>query len=159
VVDQSLLIARAEQGREPAERQHFDLAQLLRDATEDFLLIASESDRRVKLKVQPEAVIAFADPAHMRQIIHNLLSNAWKHGRGDIHVRLRLTPRNTSVLAIFNLISPRVPSGSIPLGLGLRVVDTLLGLHPEVKCRRRSGSRYYVVQLEFLRPPADIPVG
>jgi len=41
-----------------------------------------------------------------------------------------------------------LPSGET-LGLGLRVVETLVALQPGVKIHRRRGSRYYAVRLIF----------
>jgi signal transduction histidine kinase len=147
IVDQSLLIAKAEQGRVQLQVRTFDLAQLVADVAEDFALLAQENDRAVRLHALPGAPVQ-ADPKHVRQILHNLFTNALKHGQGHIHVRLT-QQKNTFVLLIANGVRAGSFGQTETLGLGLRVVDTLLGLQPDIKCRRRRGSRDYLVRLRF----------
>lgn len=154
VIDQSLLIAKADQGRLQLQVRVFDLAQLVTDVAEDFALLAQEMDRLVQLfPMRPSPVPA--DPKHARQILHNLFTNALKHGQGNIHVRL--TPRSGRVvLLIANGLRPRSAPQPEALGLGLRVVSTLIGLQPEIQYRRRSGAHDYLVRLSF--PIAHGPV-
>jgi signal transduction histidine kinase len=154
VIDQSLLIAKAEQGRLKLQLRTFDLAQLVTDVAEDFALLAQEKNRTVRLyPMRPSPVRS--DPKYARQILHNLFTNALKHGQGN--VRVRLTERQGRlILIIANGLRPRSSPQPETLGLGLRVVDTLLGLQPEIKYRRRAGSRDYLVRLSF--PIAAGPV-
>jgi signal transduction histidine kinase len=155
VIDQSLLIAKAEQGRLKLQPRAFDLAQLVGDIAEDFALLAQENQRAVRLyPMRPSPV--FADPKHARQILHNLFTNALKHGRGNILVRVR-PQGDRVVLIIANGLQPRNTPHPETLGLGLRVVDTLLGLQPEIKYRRRSGVRGYCARLSL--PTAPAPAG
>ncbi len=147
IVDQSLLIAKAEQGRVQLQVRAFDLAQLVADVAEDFALLAQENDRVVRLTA-PAAAPVRADPKHVRQILHNLFTNALKHGQGHIQVRLARRP-NTFVLLIANGLRARSSTQAETLGLGLRVVDTLLGLQPDLKCQRRRGHQDYLVRLCF----------
>jgi signal transduction histidine kinase len=147
VVEQSLLIARAEQGRVSADLKPFDLAALVAEVAEDFALIATDGGRQVKLTGEKNAAPVLADAKHTRQIVHNLLTNAWKHGRGDIWLEVR-PARHAQMLSIINQVLPR-PAAAGGLGLGLRVVDSLLALQPGVRCRRRSGAKYYAVRLKF----------
>jgi signal transduction histidine kinase len=154
IVDQSLLIAKADQGRLQLQLRVLDLAQLIIDVAEDFALLAQENHRLVRLgPMRPSPVLT--DPKYARQILHNLFTNALKHGQGDIHVRL--TQRTSQVvLIIANGLIPRLSAQPETLGLGLRVVDTLLSLQPGIKCRRRCGKRDYLVRLAF--PIAANPV-
>jgi signal transduction histidine kinase len=147
VIDQSLLIAKAEQGRLKLQPRVFDLAQLVGDVAEDFALLAQENQRAVRLyPMRPSPV--FADPKHTRQILHNLFTNALKHGRSNILVRVRARGDRV-VLTIANEIRARNAPHPETLGLGLRVVDTLLGLQPEIKYRRRAGARSYCARLSL----------
>jgi signal transduction histidine kinase len=125
------------------------------DVAEDFALLAQENQRAVRLyPMRPSPV--FADPKHARQILHNLFTNALKHGRGNILVRIR--PRGDRVvLAIANEIRARNTPHPETLGLGLRVVDTLLGLQPEIKYRRRAGARSYCARVSL--PTVPKPAG
>ena len=147
VIDQSLLIAKADQGRLKLQPRTFDLAQLVTDVAEDFALLAQENDRTVRLfPMQPSPV--FTDPKYTRQILHNLFTNALKHGQGNIQIRLARR-RSCFVLIIANGLRLRSSPKPETLGLGLRVVATLLGLQPEIKYRRRCGTRDYLVRLAF----------
>jgi len=150
VVDQSLLIAKAEQGRLQLHPVRFDLAGLVAEVAEDFTLLAEESDRAVRLvSVAPAFVLA--DPRHVRQILHNLFTNALKHGHGSIHIRLSHKPGKL-VLLMANHPRARSPSRET-LGLGLRVVNTLLRLQPELRCRRHAGQKCHAVALIFPSHP------
>jgi signal transduction histidine kinase len=147
VVDQSLLIAKADQGRLNPQLSTFDLAQLVADVAEDFALLAQEDGRTVHL-ISPGHSPILADLKHTRQILHNLLTNAFKHGQGEIRVRLA-RKNGCVVLMIANRLRDRKAVQPEALGLGLRVVDTLLSLQPDLKCRRRRGDRNYLVRLAF----------
>jgi len=147
VVDQSLLIAKAEQGRLKLQPRELDLAQLVLDVTEDFTLLAQEEGRTVRrLTLSNGAVLA--DLKYTRQMLHNLFTNAFKHGQGDIRVKLT-RKGDRLVLTIANWL--RAPTAPKPeaLGLGLRVVETLLSLQPNVKCLRHRNPRGYAVRLSF----------
>lgn len=147
VVDQSLLIAKADQGRLKVQPRQLDLAQLLMDVAEDFTLLAQEDGRAVRMPPLASGQV-LADAKHTRQILHNLFTNALKHGQGDLRVRL-VHRRDRLVLTIANwLRSPASPQPEA-LGLGLRVVETLLHLQPELHCSRRRNARGYVVRLSF----------
>lgn len=147
IVDQSLLIAKAEQGRVQLQVRAFDLAQLVTDIAEDFALLAQENDRVVRLAVPTQAPVQ-ADSKHVRQILHNLFTNTLKHGQGHIFVRLARRGNHFVLLIVNGRRAGGLPQNET-LGLGLRVVDSLLGLQPDLKCRRRRGSRSFAVRLRF----------
>lgn len=145
VVDQSLLIARAEQGRVCAQRIPCDLAALVADVVEDFTLLAREENRRLQFD-SPGPVWVLVDGRHLRQIIHSLLTNALKHGQGDFQVRVR-TAGPRVALTICNRVEFCSLDPERTLGLGLRVVSVLLRLDPDLRFRRRRGLTYHVVRL------------
>lgn len=153
VVDQSLLIAKAEQGRLQLQRRNVDLAQLVTDVAEDFALLAQEDGRTVRLLPMADGIVQ-ADPKYTRQMLHNLFTNALKHGKGDIRVKLT-RQSGRLVLSITNWLRSTTTPQPEALGLGLRVVETLLNLQPDVKCRRRHNPRSYAVRLSF--PAATSP--
>ncbi len=161
VVDQSLLIARAELGRLCAERTPCDLAALVRDLVGDFELLAAEEQRRLWIKSSRSAWV-LADPRHLRQIIHSLLTNALKHGQGDFAVRVR-SQGQRAVLFVANRVEFCSLDHERTLGLGLRVVSVLLHLDPQVHFQRRRGLNYHAVRLtvpvtrETIPAPAAAP--
>jgi len=144
VVDQSLLIARAEQGRLTAMSSVFNLATTIAEVVEDFQLLAAEQNRQLTLKAPPECWAA-ADPRHLRQIAHTLLTNALKHGNGNLSVRVKGEGPH-AVLLVANQVAPNAKAEAT-LGLGLRVVAALLRLEPEIKLHRRRGQSYHVARL------------
>jgi light-regulated signal transduction histidine kinase (bacteriophytochrome) len=147
VVDQSLLIAKAEQGRLVLQPQRFDLGRLVADIAEDFSLLAREEARVVNLAPMPPAAVV-ADAKYIRQIVHSFFTNALKHGQGEIRVRLRAS-NESNVLTVANRRRSPTSTQTETLGLGSRVVDTLLSLDPAIKCRRRRSLNCYAVQLAF----------
>lgn len=153
VVDQSLLIARAEQGRVMAMRSVFNLSTAVAEVVEDFQLLAAEQDRQFTLKSTPGCWVS-ADPRHVRQIAHNLLTNALKHGSGNLTVRVKRAGKFAIVL-----VGNRANGNATPeptLGLGLRVVEALLNLEPEMRLQRRHAGKYHVARL--LVPAVEQPV-
>ncbi len=149
VVEQSLFIAKAGQGRLQLQPRDFDLADTVEDVVDDFSLLAAEQNRRVVLNRPSKPFPVHLDLKYARQIVHNLLSNALKHGQGDILVKL--SGQRSCGLTILNRIRPADELTPETLGLGLRVVDSLLQLQPELKFRRRHASTYYAVKLAFPR--------
>jgi signal transduction histidine kinase len=147
VVDQSLLIAKVDQGRVLVRRSEFDLGTMVADIAEDFSRLAQEDGRMVRFN-KPERSLARGDTTHARQVIHNLFSNSLKHGSGDITVELKCRD-GMLALVLGNAVRPQSSPAPDTLGIGLRVVDTLLRLQPELKCSRTHGEGFYTVELEF----------
>lgn len=144
IVNQSLLIAKAKQGRLAAHVAVFDLNAMVQEAVSDFSLLAEEQGRTLQLS-SPEAAPVSADASHIRQIIHNLLTNALKHGEGAIGVTLE--PADPcAVLTIRNNIR-RTTSEPDTLGLGLRVVHLLASLQAGLSCEHSQIDGVYVVKL------------
>jgi signal transduction histidine kinase len=144
VVDQSLFIARAEQGRVSAMRSVFNLSTAVQEVVEDFQLLAAEQKRHFTCQATADCWIA-ADPRHLRQILHNLLTNALKHGDGDLTVRVK--PRGKSAVLLVGNRARRTETTEPALGLGLRVVAALLKLEPDLHWQRRHGRQYHLARL------------
>ncbi len=147
VVDQSLLIAKAEQGRIVLQPEVFDLSELLGEMVKDYHLLATEQGRAIRLQTAAGCRIK-ADENYFKQILHNLLTNSLKHGQGNIEMRLSRRQSECSML-IYNPVSHQPASSDNTLGLGLRVVGALLSIHPELRYRIRSGSKYHAVGICF----------
>ena len=154
VTEQLLLIAKAEQRRVVFEYRELDLSALVTDLAQDFRLIAHESQRELRLDVPTHCWIS-ADVRYLKQILHNLLTNAHRHGSGGVMVRLRARGNSCS-LFIANRVGPH--RGKLQsLGLGLRVVQALLNLDTGINYSVRQQRGLYVASLQFatVRPPAE----
>ena len=153
VVEQSLLIARAERGLTPSQPAIFNLANTVLDLVEDFQLLTAERGRHFTLQAPAECWVS-ADVRQIRQIIHNLLTNALMHGQGDFKVRVSHGAA-TARLLIFNRTSRKTDADPGTLGLGLRVVEALLRAEPVISHQRRRGNGYYAALLTIpaVNPP------
>jgi signal transduction histidine kinase len=74
MIDAMLSVARL--STQPLARQPVDLSQIARYIVDD--LRRSQPQRRVEVKVQA-GLRAVGDPTLLRQVLENLLSNAWKY--------------------------------------------------------------------------------
>ncbi len=152
VVDQSLLIAKAEQGRVVLQTERLDLAKMLADVVKDFELLAAESKRTVTCHAAGDCWLE-ADPKYFKQILHSLLTNALKHGHADIDVKL-INRHACGVLMIYNRTQHGADANNLTLGLGMRVINAMVALHPAMRFRVRRGSSYYLASIRFpLAPP------
>ncbi len=147
VVEQSLLIAKADQKRVRWQPILFDLSGMLSSLVDDFHLLAGEEGRAIVHQIQPACYIQ-TDPQYSKQILHALLTNALSHGLGDIRIRLRASDRSVRLLLV-NRVRSKASASELTLGLGLRVVRALLGMDPWIQFHQHSGSRLYVTRIVF----------
>ncbi len=149
VVEQSLLIAKAEQGRLTITLARLDLAELAREVVEDFRLLAEAEGRSLRMEVGRECW-AQADPRHARQVLHALLTNALVHGQGEIAVRVRVRGRaGRAGVLLANAVRRGPRRGDSTLGLGLRVVRALVGLQLGSAFRQHVGSHWHASRIEW----------
>ena len=78
LIEQILIYARLEVGRERVHIEKVQIARMLRDAAELIEPVASEKGLRFHFSEPPEAAIVETDSTKLRQILLNLLSNAVK---------------------------------------------------------------------------------
>lgn len=147
VVDQSLLIAKAEQGRLIWHPEVFDLSEMVGDVTKDFELLANESGRSVRVRAEAGCLIN-SDPRYFKQVLHNLLSNALKHGQGDIVVRL-MRKENRGGLIIFNKVPKSPARTDKTLMLGLRVVNALVSHQLDIQFQSGARNGHYAARMRF----------
>jgi signal transduction histidine kinase len=121
-VDQCLLLATAEQGRLAVKPEPVSLRPLFKDLLEAYELWAAQNSRVVTFVAMKDITVP-TDPRYLRQMLHNLLTNAVKHGTGPIRVTLEKTTAGATC-RIENAIASAAPDqrGS---GVGLRVVHAL----------------------------------
>lgn len=145
VVEQSLLIAKAGQGRLIWRRELIDLSEVVGDLVRDFDLLARAQERQILFQAKAGCLVE-TDPKYCRQIIHALFTNALIHGRGDIRVRLRRVGGRV-VFTTLNEVRSSPTVTELTLGLGLRVVRALVAQEPTITFRQRHRSRRHVSSL------------
>jgi PAS domain S-box-containing protein len=104
VIEQILVYARLEGGREELHPQRVNLADVLREAAALIEPVAAEKGLGFRV-VQPPAAVLETDPAKLRQILLNLLSNAIKFTeQGEVvfeanadHRRVVFSVRDTGI--------------------------------------------------------------
>lgn len=145
LTEQSLLLARAEQGAIQPNKSLVDLKVLLEDVAEDFRLMAQEQGREID--VAAASAPFMVDAKLMRQVLYSLLTNSLRHGSGRISVRLREVPTGFSLLILNSAGSG--PTENLGLGLGRRVVDALVALHDDIQLRVLRRKHFYAVRLFY----------
>lgn len=144
-VDQSLLLAKAEQGGLVLNLQDVPLRATVMEMIEVYELLARSENRTVEVHA-PEELIIRADPRTLRQILHNLLTNALRHGSGGLTVQI-LRDGSDRVLRVENALATHpVARGT---GLGLRIVRALAGLHPKLTFSAAEAHGRYVAELRW----------
>jgi signal transduction histidine kinase len=91
MLDDLLLVARAEAGALDLDRAPLELGGLAGEAVADLEAAARRGGVQVVLDAGPEPLPLLADRVHLRRVLDNLLANAVKYspGGGRIDVRLR----------------------------------------------------------------------
>jgi two-component system OmpR family sensor kinase len=105
LVEDLLLLARLDQQR-TLEREPVDLVALAREAAADFAAVAP--DRPFARQLEGEAVV-LGDRNRLRQLIDNLLANAWTHTPTTAAVRLTVRRRDNDAELVVADEGPGIP--------------------------------------------------
>jgi signal transduction histidine kinase len=97
LVDDMLVLARADAGGYPMVRTEVDLDAIIEDCVREFTPHAMAKDIHLTCRIQPVAV--HADESLLRRLLGNLLSNALKYTpeHGTVHVEIVARPGAVSV--------------------------------------------------------------
>lgn len=92
-----LLLSQADAGRLAIHRESFDLSATLADMLEDTQMLAPHL--QVSAEIEPNLTLS-ADSALLRQVLHNLISNAIKYNvdQGWIRITAKRWPRQIDVV-------------------------------------------------------------
>lgn len=146
-VDQCLLLATAEQGRLTLKVESVPLRSLVLEMIETYELLARESDRRLTVVAAEDAAVT-ADPRYLRQILHNLLTNALRYGKGGIFVTIGRDGTDV-VCRINNAVKVQGSAAPFGTGLGLRLVRALVGLHHNLAFKSEEVAGRYTAELRW----------
>jgi signal transduction histidine kinase len=166
LVNDLLDVARIEADSVDIARRPIDVGEAVREVAELMGPRISEKDQRLGIYVSPALPLAMADPTRIRQIIHNLLTNAhlYTENGGRIHigaeadrawVRIVVADSGVGMSAderehIFErFYRAHGVDASIPgTGLGLSIVKSLVDLHGgriEVETEPGRGTAFHVL--------------
>lgn len=162
-IGELLDVARGEVGMLQIDPQLIDMMQLLRDVSEDMSPVAAAQRKVFRLDVPETLPPIWADGVRIRQVVINLLDNAFKFTPEGGHVTLaaklkesamvvsvRDTGRGMSEEEMQQLFKPYQRLGGFRdrasgLGLGLALSKTLVELHMgtiEVESEQGKGSTF-----------------
>ncbi len=146
-VDQCLLLATAEQGRLTLRVESVPLRTLVLEMIETYELLARESARHLSV-LTGEDVLVQADPRYLRQVLHNLLTNALRHGQGAVEVAVGGDAAG-AFCRVSNVPADQPAARAAGSGLGLRIVRALAGLHPRLTFTRETTGGKFVAELRW----------
>ena len=146
-VDQCLLLATAEQGRLNLRPESIALCALLHEMIDVYELLAREQARELVVELPVEQTVQ-ADSRFLRQMLHNLLTKALRHGTGRIRVIVEKTPVGICC-RIENATAATATVGSASPGLGLRIVQALATLQPGLAFATRANDGHFTAELRW----------
>jgi signal transduction histidine kinase len=96
VVDNLLLLSRADAGRLELSRAEFDFSEVIEGVLDDALTLAEPLDLKVEADV-PKQLLLKADRTFIAMIVQNLVENAVKYNTPGGRIRVEVRPVNGSV--------------------------------------------------------------
>jgi len=114
LVNDLLDVSRIEAGRVTLSMQPLDLFELARSAITDLLHRSSEEHKPMQIEIEPapDLPLALGDLERVRQIIENLLENAYYYTAERGHIRVQMQKAGEQVQ--------------------VKVQDNGIGIHPEL---------------------------
>ena len=95
LIEDLLELARAEAGQLDVRKEPVDLTALARETVEEYRAQAERKGLELDLQANGDHVFARSDPARLRQVLGNLVSNAVKYtARGRVDVRIAAQRRD-----------------------------------------------------------------
>jgi len=150
LVNDLLDVSRIEAGRVTLSLQALDLREVVVDVVATLSRRMQEEDRpmKIELDVPPELPRVWGDPERVRQILDNLLENAYQYTEVNGNINLRMHPEGDMMQIDVKDNGIGIPSdeqkrvferfyrGEDPMvlatsgtGLGLSIVNTLVEMH------------------------------
>jgi signal transduction histidine kinase len=150
LVDELLSLSRAEAGAEVLRKERVNLSRLLSRAVASFEPRAQAAGITLSLDAAPEVPAVAASPAHIRQVIDNLLDNALKYSAGGGVIAISCRGVEDRVVVAVTDTGQGIPARDLPhvferfyradrarsrgsrargSGLGLSIVRSVISAH------------------------------
>ena len=148
LVDDLLDVSRLNSGKMGLEREHVDLRQLLLACAEAAHPFMEGPGHRLSTRWPDEPLPVYVDRGRLQQVLLNLLGNAAKYTPAGGHIQLNAHREGREVLVevvdngmgipldaqarvfdMFEQVSEHVKRSQGGLGIGLSLVQKLVGLH------------------------------
>jgi signal transduction histidine kinase len=100
IINDVLDLAKVESGKMAFRAEAVDLAMLVNEVRDSLRGLATSHGLHVETEVAAVVTAAVVDPARVKQILYNYLSNAIKFTPDGGHVRVRLTPEGSDMFRI-----------------------------------------------------------
>ena len=100
LINDVLDLAKVESGRMEFRPEPVDLAKLVNEVRDMLRGLAASQSLRVETEVDPDVSAVVVDPARVRQILYNYLSNAIKFTPAGGRVWVRITPEGPDMFRI-----------------------------------------------------------
>jgi signal transduction histidine kinase len=144
-VDTALYLAKVANHKIRPIKTRRKIAALVREilATYDLQAAAQQRNLSIDLSTEPEAEL---DERLFGLILHNLLSNAFFHGLGEIRLRSRAS-NGAVTLMVLNRVRAK-GNTETGTGMGLRTVETLAQAH-NMTFRSRRFLNFYAATLRI----------
>jgi signal transduction histidine kinase len=141
-VDQCLLLATAEQKRVKVDLAPIPLRAFVANMIEVYELLARSEQRTLTITATSEITVT-GDERCLRQMLHNLFTNALRHGLGDIGITIEQVD-SVTFCRVQNTANPQPSATAAGTGLGLRIVRALAAMQPSLTFQTyRSGNEYF----------------
>ena len=115
IISHLLFLSRAEQGRQPLQKEYLNLSELTAMAAEEQKFLAEEDGRGVKVECQIEPdVYAWADETFYIRMLINLISNAVTYSRKNGHVIVSLKCSGGSITGCVEDDGIGIGAGDLP---------------------------------------------
>lgn len=157
-------VIRGEVGRLDLKPKPFDLAALLRSVAGEMAAVSRQQAMSIGVEVGEPLPHVLADPERVRQVVLNLVNNAFKYAGEGKKIRIRATRRSHSVLVEIRDYGPGIPldkqgrlfdssyqlsshdsqTGGLGIGLALcKILVELNGGRIWLKSRVGKGSSFF----------------
>lgn len=114
MVNELLVLTRADAGSLQLNIQNFDLAELVRVRCENMSLLAARKKVELKIVCAANSLQIHADPDRISQVIDNLLGNAIRHSRENSSIVFTINSQDDGVECSVSDSGVGIPSKHLP---------------------------------------------